>query len=409
MRVLFTRSIAVLALSWLTLTAGCGNLSSNIVVDPATFDQVYTSREALPSLVDAIARPLIEDGSNIGLVIGVLDGEDKQVFSFGRKTLTSDEAPDGDTIFAIGSVTKVLMSLVAQQLIDEGALSLSDDLGHLLPPDSDLSGPAKKITIGQLMTHSSALPRQPNDEQMFLSLINYQYTGENIYQHIDTHKVLRLLHEFDPDPAEIGTYRYSNIGSGLLAKAIEAKTTKSLATLLDERILGPIGAKDTTFNLTAEQRTRVATGHVGDSPLFVRRNTPMDQWDMGDLLTGASGLYSTANDLLELVRYQIALGTPNVDIIPIRRNILSVSNKAEQKRSLGWSVDDFEKYDTQIIFSYGIISGYSTYIGVDPQRKIGVVVLANNFNWDDYIGHNLLLALARKHTGQREILTQNHH
>lgn len=409
MRVLFTRSIAALALSWLTLTAGCGNLSSNVVVDPTTFDHVYTSREALPSLVEAIARPLIEDGSNVGLVIGVLDGEDKRVFSFGKKTLTSDETPDGDTIFAIGSVTKAFTSLVAHQLIDEGVLSLSDGLGDLLPADIDLSDPARKITIGQLLTHSSGLPRQPNDHQMLISFINYMHTGENIYRHIDTDKVLEFLHEFDPDPGEVGTYRYSNIGSGILAMAIETKAKKHLETLLDERILGPIGTKDTTFHLTAEQWSRVAMGHVGDSPFFVRRNTPMDQWDMGDILGGASGLYSTVNDLLELARYRIALGTPTVDIIPIRRNILSVSNKAEQKRSLGWSVDDFEKQNTRIVFSHGMISGYTAYIGVDPQRKIGVVVLANNFNWDDHIGHNLLLALARKHTGQREILTQSHH
>jgi CubicO group peptidase (beta-lactamase class C family) len=385
------------------VTSGCGNLSSNIVSSPGTVDAVYTGHETLPELVETMARPLIEDGTNVGLVVGVLDGEDKWTFGFGKKSLASDATPDGDTIFAIGSVAKAFLTLVVHQLVEEGALTLSENLGDIFPEEIELSQAARKITVQQLMTHSSGLPRQPNDFQMFLSLVNYTFTGENIYRHVDAHRVFELLRTFDPDPEAVGAYRYSNIGSALLGKIVEIKTKKPLATLLRERILVPLGETDTAYYLTAEQRARMATGYVGDSPFLVMRNTPVDQWDMGSFLTGTTGLYSTANDLLEFARYRISLGGGVVDTMPISQSMLSVSSKSEQKSSYGWLVDDFDADHTRIIFQHGRISGYSAYLGVDLDRKIGVVVLANNFNWDDHIGHSLLLTLARLQTAKREI------
>ena len=88
------------------------------------------------------------------------------------------------------------------------------------------------------------------------------------------------------------------------------------------------------------------------------------------------------------------------DVIPIRVGLLSVSNKAEQKTSYGWKIDEFDNGNPPIAFQYGLISGYSAYVGVVPERDIGVVVLTNNFNWDDYIGHSLLLLLANRKAAQ---------
>jgi len=388
-------------LASLMVISGCGSLSSNVITRPKELDPADMSRQTLPDIVATFARPFIENGTNLGLVIGVLDGEDKRIFGYGKRSIASDAPPDGDTIFAIGSVTKAFLSLIVHQLVQEGALSLSDNLEDLLPKDVELSDAARKITVGQLLTHSSGLPRQPNDLQMFVSLINYTFTGENIYRHIDAHKVFEVLRDFDPDPDEVGAYRYSNIGSGILAKVVELRTQKSLEVLLNEQILSRIGARDTAYHLTSEQSFRMAEGHVGDSPFFMSRNTPTAQWDMGNILSGAAGLYSTANDLLEFARYRISLGSSAMKTTPIHKGILSVSSKAAQRSSYGWMVDDFDEYGAQIIFQYGIISGYSAYIGVEPNRKIAVVVLANNFNWDDYIGHSLLLTLAKRKTDQR--------
>lgn len=393
--------LGLAALGSLMVTSGCGSLSSNVVTYPKEHDRADMSRKAVPDIVEEIAGPFVENGTNVGLAIGVLDGDDKSIFGLGKTSLTSGEAPDGNTIFAIGSVTKAFLSLITHQLVQEGVLRLSDKLGDLLPSDVELSEPAKKITVGQLLTHSSGLPRQPNDLQMLVSLINYTFTGENIYRHIDADKVFELLRDFDPDPDEVGAYRYSNIGSGILGRVVELKTQKSLAVLLKERILDPIGARDTSYGVMSAQSSRVATGYVGDSPFFVSRNTALDQWDMGNILSGAAAMYSTANDLLEFARYRISLGKGNVETIPIRHGILSVSTKAAQKSSYGWMLDEFDDFDARIIFQYGIISGYSAYIGIEPDKKIGVVVLANNFNWDDCIGHNLLLTLAVRKALQR--------
>ena len=394
--------LGLTALVSLMLTTSCGNLSSSIVLYPQNLDRSAASRETLQTTVEKIALPFISNGTNIGLVVGVLDGDDKTSFGFGRMSLTSDVTPDGDTTFAIGSLTKAILSLVTYQMIEDGILSLSDTLGDVFPPTVELSKSAKLITVGQLLTHSSGLPRQPMEPEMLFSLINYSFTGENIYRHITAEKVFDVLRDFNPDDGDVGVYRYSNMGSAILGRIIELKSQKTIEALLQERIFDRIGARHTSYHFTAEQRPRLATGHVGDSPFFIRRNTPMDQWDMGDILTNSAGLYSTANDLLEFLRYRNSLGNSAIEVTPIRVGFFSVSNRAEQKSSYGWKIDEFADDDTQIIFQYGIISGYSAYIGVIPDKKIGVVVLTNNFNWDDFIGHTLLLTLANRQKTRKQ-------
>lgn len=401
--------LGLAAVASLALTAGCGNLSSSIVRYPPDLDRAAASGESLQTTVEKIAQPFISSGTNIGLVVGVLEGDDKTSFGFGKLSLASDRTPDGDTIFAIGSLTKAFLSLLTYQVIDEGTLSLSATLGDVFPPTVELSKAAKRITIAQLLTHSSGLPRQPQEPDMLISLINYTFTGDNIYRHINAEKVFDVLRDFNPDAGDVGVYRYSNIGSAVLAKLLEWKTGKTLEVLLQEKILDPIGARDTNYHLTAEQRPRLATGYVGDSPFFVRRNTPMDQWDMGDILTNSAGLYSTANDLLEFLRYRNSLGNSALEVTPIHVGFFSVSDKAEQKSSYGWKIEDFADDDDRIIFQYGLISGYSAYIGVMPERKIGVVVLTNNFNWDDYIGHTVLLTLADRQKARKPAVQSQPH
>lgn len=338
------------------LTAGCGNLSSSVVRYPQGFDPSAASREALQTTVEKIARPYVDNGTNIGLVVGVIEGDDKASFGFGKLSLTSDTTPDGDTIFAIGSLTKAYLSLVTYQLIEEGALNLSDTLGELFPPAVELSPSAKQITVAQLLTHSSGLPRQPQEPEMLISLINYSFTGENIYRHINAERVFEVLRDFHPDDGDVGVYRYSNIGSAILGRVLELKTGKTVDALLHEKILNPIGSRDTAYRLTPEQAPRLAIGHVGDSPFFVPRNTPLDQWDMGDILTTSAGLYSTANDLLEFLHYRNSLSNSVMEITPIRAGLFSVSNKAEQKSSYGWKIEEFADRDDRIIFQYGLMS-----------------------------------------------------
>ena len=92
-------------------------------------------------------------GETPGLVVGILlpDGT-KRFFGYGA-TDDVGSVPDGDTLFAIGSVSKEFLGIMAAVLVEEGRLAWSDTLGQL-PPQTSLSADAKKITLLQLATHT---------------------------------------------------------------------------------------------------------------------------------------------------------------------------------------------------------------------------------------------------------------
>ena len=329
-----------------------------------TLDNTYAEKHDLHALVDQLAKPHIDSGMDKGMVITVLDeGTGKNIHSvMAKKWDNSNAPPDGDTIFAIGSLTKAFTSLLLYDLVKDGTLKYSDTVGDILPGE-DFSPAAKRITLEQLSNHSSGLPRQPIDLAMLVSLTNYSFTGENIYRHMDRQEIYKYLKTFDPDPNDIGKYVYSNMGAALLGELIETKTKKSLASLMKERIFIPLGMHDTSYVVPQEKLARIAQGHVGDSPYFVARNTPVADWDIFGSVRGMAGLYSTSNDLMKFVQYRMRLRN-----LPVAKEQVGDTDEY-QYVSVGWNIDKFDNGNTQIIFRHGLIAGYSAYMGYEPKNR----------------------------------------
>jgi CubicO group peptidase (beta-lactamase class C family) len=384
------RPSAIVALMLLFLVPACSNLSSNVISANSS-----ETTNSLSETVDDLVLPLVTSGHNVGIVVGVLDESGHQhVYGYGRESLESEVVPDGDTLFAIGSLTKSFSSLLYYKLSKEGLVNAGDTLGDILYGQFDFSEASKRITLGQLVNHESGLPRQPNDWEMLGSLIHYSFTGDDIYSHIDRRKVYDFLKTFDPPVGSIGQYRYSNMGMGLFGHLIETKTQKSLDELLTKELFLPLGIGDTSYVIDPVKRKRLAAGYVGDSPCFLTRDTPVPLWEMNDIFKGAAGLYSTVNDLLKLARYRLTLHDIPIITLPINSFWGSgVGEPKYQQLSLGWEVDAFLDKGGTVIYQHGMIAGYSAYMGIVPEKNIAVIVLYNNFDWDDEIGHNLLLNL----------------
>jgi CubicO group peptidase (beta-lactamase class C family) len=133
----------------------------------------YSHSGNLQAEVDLLARPLVERGETPGIVVGVLlPTGDRRFFGYGITDRESRRPPDGKTLFPIGSVSKGFLAAITALLVDEGVLSWDDTLEKLLPADTPLSVDAKKITLLQLASHTSGLPRQPNTLRMLAYLSN---------------------------------------------------------------------------------------------------------------------------------------------------------------------------------------------------------------------------------------------
>ena len=113
----------------------------------------------LPERVEKAARERIAAGTNQTLVFGVVDGEKSEVVAFG--TLADGTAPDGDTVYEIGSVTKTFTATLLARAVLSGRVTLDTPVARLLPDFKIPSRGGREITLGDLATHHSGLPPRP--------------------------------------------------------------------------------------------------------------------------------------------------------------------------------------------------------------------------------------------------------
>jgi CubicO group peptidase (beta-lactamase class C family) len=374
------------------LLSSCTNLAR---MDYDTTDAEalrYAQSGDLRAEVDSVVQPLLAEGDTPGAEVGILlpDGS-MRFFGYGVADRATGRAPDADTLFAIGSVSKAFLGTIADLLVQEGCLSWDDTLGEVIPDDAKPSRDARAITLLQLATHSSGLPRQPYTIPIFIPFFRYLFTGESFYDLLDLDFVFDYLSDFSaPSTTQ---YEYSNIGYGLLGYAIERKTGLTLDRLLQRDIVAPLGLTETGY--VPEDLPGYALrahGYAGDQPKFMPRGAPVPDWTFTPLMQGAAALYSSARDLLIFARAHLAapttpLGRAMTDTLRVRLS------RPQESVAIAWSVDHVD--GEEISYVLGVVAGYSSYLGLDTRHRIAVVALRNSFSWDESIGGRLLVRLGR--------------
>ena len=395
---------ATITLGAVLLTLGlsaCGTLSKQQIDTPDSLRQEGANPGDLRAQVDALAQPLIDCKRTPGIVIGVLSADGhKQVFGYGVSDFLSGTRPDGETLFAVGSLSKGLVGNLAAMLVQDGLLGWDDDLEQLLPIGTPLSEDARAITLLQLATHSAGLPRQPMTPRTLGYFIEYLFTGNSFYRHFDQAYLLDYLADFSK-PRQVAP-QYSNIGYALLSHVLELRSGKNIDELAAERILGPLQLSNTSYQpqQLAGYAER-ARGHAGDQPKFVRRGHPVPDWQFSDILHGSAALYSNADDLLDYAAAHLH-GSGDAQRDAALRDSLRVRlERPREAPAIGWMVDTL--HGQRLTYQVGLVAGYSSYLGLDTRHKTAVVVLQNSFNWSNGIGHRLLLRMAHNLDRQREL------
>jgi D-alanyl-D-alanine-carboxypeptidase/D-alanyl-D-alanine-endopeptidase len=330
--------------------------------------------------IDALAQPLVDSETVVGLAVGIVDAGKTAVFGYGRASRSADKPPDGQTLFEIGSITKVFTGLALADMAREKLVSLDDPVGKLLPdtvkvPQRD----NRTITLLDLATHTSGLPRLP---QNLLPLVAKhpenpyaQYTVEQMYEAISSGSLATT-------PGE--KFAYSNYGMGLLGHALARRAGMSYEELIRQRICAPLGMKETQIRLSDPQKLRFAEAHDADG-------TRIQAWDI-PTLAGCGALRSTVNDLVLFVSANLGLRPSRLSAAieashQPRREIA----KGTESIALGWHLRTKEG----VCWHNGQTGGYHSFVGFQKQRKIGVVVLGNTAGGTvDQLGFRLLKLLA---------------
>jgi len=328
----------------------------------------------------------VESGKAVGIVTGVIDEKGRQVIASGKVSLDGAQPPDGDTVYEIGSVTKVFTSLILADMIEKGEVKPDDPVAKFLPATVKVpSRNGRQITLLDLSMQVSGLPRLPDNLKPADPANPYaDYDAAKLYDFLSRYTLTR-------DPGE--KYEYSNLAVGLLGHALALKAGMSYEELLRRRIFDTLGMRSTSITLSEAQKKRLAPGY--DASL-----KPAKNWDL-DALAGAGAVRSTVNDMLKFVAANLELtDTPLKFAMRRMRSATKAIGAEDMEIGMAWHV--LTKFDTRIWWHNGGTAGYRSFVGFNPAKNEGVVVLCNTFMDNDDLGRHILesrypVATVREH------------
>ncbi|MEH2533347.1 D-alanyl-D-alanine-carboxypeptidase/D-alanyl-D-alanine-endopeptidase [Bradyrhizobium sp. AZCC 1588] len=327
--------------------------------------------------VAAILKERADVGrETMGLVAAFLDGDRHSITAYGQSGSPDNRPLDGDTVFEVGSITKVFTALLFADMVLRGELAPDDPAAKYLPPSvrmPDFEG--APITLMDLATFTSGLPRPSNFAPKDWSNPYIDYTSERLYDFLSNHK---LAHK----PGK--HYEYANLGFGLLGRILERRAGKSYEELVVSRICAPLGMEDTRITLSNSMRQRLARGH---SAVLA----PVANWDYS-AFAGAGAFRSTANDLMKFLR--MCMNPVEGPVASALKMTLSERRPMMEERdvALGWFISS--RFGDELIWKSGGTGGYATFIGYSTMTRRNCIVLSNaaDYNPNIALGMHLINA-----------------
>ena len=317
------------------------------------------SQVELAPLLDEFCRPLVDSEVALGLVVGVIDGDRREVRGYGRARYELDGAPDADTLFEIGSISKVFTGVLLAHAVLRGEVALTDLAQKHMPEGKTLpKTDANQIRIVDLATHMSGLPRLPDGMDPRGDDPYSAFTREALFD-----GACRSMLRNEPG----STYEYSNLGAALLGQLlVDRAGAKSFEELLHDRVLKPLAMDRTSIRLPDATAAMLASG--SDANL-----APMKPWNLA-AFEPAGGIRSSMTDMLKFARSQ---WTPLAAV----HSASSLAMAREKQRDipgglgigLGWHIAK----DQVTRWHNGETGGFHSMLLVRTEERRAVCVLAN--------------------------------
>jgi serine-type D-Ala-D-Ala carboxypeptidase/endopeptidase len=359
-------------------------------IPPPTYDPATAPVKTaeLQSMLDSDLAQALKNGelapaTGAGVVIGMVEHGTRRFFTYG--------VAKPDSIFEIGSITKIFTGLVLSQMVAQGKVRFDEPVRDLLPQGAVAKPVGPEITLLDLATQHSGLPPMPDNFKPTDKDNPYaDYHAANLYAFLSQHGVAK--------PAD-ASFLYSNLGFGLLGQSLANRAGVPYPALLDEEVIGPLRLKDTTVSLSPAQQLRFIPGHGGD-------HRPAHAWDL-DAFAGAGAIRSTAGDMLTYLeanlhpeQLTLPLGSPGAATLSaalVQSHQLRADASPGMRIALAWLYET----NTGNYWHNGATGGYSSYAFFNPQGDYAVIVLLNTSigktgSFADRIGEHISQRLAGK-------------
>ncbi len=319
---------------------------------------------AQPAMDDikAIIDREVANKRSKSIIVGIVDANGRRIISAGIKSDNNPTAPDGNTLYELGSIGKLFTALIMAEMSLKGQLNYKDPVSKYLPKRVKIpSRNGKEISLLNLATHRAGLPRMPyNLDPKNPDNPTADYTIEQLYECVSN---IELNRDID------SKWQYSNIGYGLLGHALIRASGKDFESLTKKIITDPLGMASTMIQLTPALKRNLAMPHT-------EYGMPTVNWQ-NPALVGAGAASSNMNDMLSFAAANVGLLKTN--LFPAMELTHVKQGKKDGNdgyTTMGWTIINEEQED--ILWKDGGTGGYRTFIGIDKVKKYGVVILSNS-------------------------------
>ena len=311
-----------------------------------------------------------------GLSVAVVHGaETIWAHGFGVADLATGAPASADTVYAVGSITKLFTATLLMQLRDAGRLRLDDPVQDIVPevPVPRRHGGYPPITLRHLVTHTSGLAKD--------SPVGY-------WDSVEFPPVERLMAELanteQPYPPGV-QWKYSNLAIALLGYALSRITGEAWEDSISSRIMAPIGMAASAPKLAGQQRAQLAKGYA--RPAGAWPPTLLAHQDLGGISAGGS-MHATVPDMAKFIATQFGDASPvlaGASVAEMHRPVW-VAPDWSWGQGIGWRIRRTPDGDTRVEHGGGV-HGFTCRVLVSVPDRLGVVVFTNGS--DGSVGINL--------------------
>jgi serine-type D-Ala-D-Ala carboxypeptidase/endopeptidase len=340
---------------------------------------------SIDAVVAALAGGLVERRECVGVAVATDQGGKQNFYAYGEVVRGTGRLPTAAAAFEIGSITKVFTTTLLALESHRQLIKLDAPLQNYVPQGVTVpSFSGRQITLADLATHTSGLPRQP-------PMQGDSYSSAEMFAFLASYRLTRAP----------GTqFEYSNLGVALLAHALAQATGVPWETMVEREITSRLGMPDTRLKLDDEERTRLAIGYNRTGQ---RAKENMPTWPA---FNGAGALFSTISDMQRFLAWNMGKLKVNSlnDLLEDLHKPRFALPRPGAGIGLGWQIAPLGER-LSAVWKNGGTPGYSTYIGFVPGANSGIVLLANSTKCPvTRVGAQILAALNGQAPGTNQEL-----
>jgi CubicO group peptidase (beta-lactamase class C family) len=293
--------------------------------------------------------------------------------SYGKADMEKNVQADKDTVYRIGSITKMFTAVMLEQLAEGGKVHLSDPVEKYfkeIRTVQDQFPDAPPITLIQLATHTSGLESEPGDTK------KYVQGPVSDWEKTLVAALPQTRYAFEP-----GThYSYSNIGFAILGAALSHASGEPYIAYVPKHIFGPLGMAHTALELNPEMMPHLSKGYQSNGGKMDADVSQREHETGRGYKVPNGAIYTTVGDLARFCSFLMGQGPDSVlKTVTLDQDLSQSPVQSDFQLSNGYVLGGMvSRRDNYIAFGHdGAVAGYQAGLYMNREAKVAVIVLAN--------------------------------